>query len=485
MKYFKVFRNHENYEENIGSDNFKRPNISYCTNENEIHFYKNFTKVKFNGVNAKINQKNTYLEIGEPATIQIEVEPDYYVKTVSIYMNGKNYTNQTWNQEQEKFVISKVEDNIIINVVAEKFKLTKAYFSNVTIMQNTRNLIHGYINLSEEDIKNNNVIYNGLELLFEKQEGFNFNNWQLNTEIPGYNAGQLVYNQSLPGYDYMLPWSSVAGYQGLPIGNKKLFTFDISTNKEIGKYLQTNSAKFKRDSWRNINIKSIINVIPYERLIFNEIDTKLSTIDPNFYFRDITINKIINANEWTPICLPFDISTRQDFEAIFGSDVEVVEFMDFSWGSNSLDPSQNVAINDPSEDVIINYETYQNNSVPYYAKLEPYFMVKCNNDITELELNDFIVNNLDFNEDESYYEYDNGRMGTRRIVYGGIYGSFHKHNIKENDIILDGKTFKLSDGKLPVKAFNTYIWIDKLNNNFSGDIKLSIDNVIIDGYSKN
>ena len=166
---------------------------------------------------------------------------------------------------------------------------------------------------------------------------------------------------------------------------------------------------------------------------------------------------------------------------VYHSDIKV----DVSWGENSLDPSQNVAIINNAADLIINYETYNGYS-PYIMKGKPTYLIKCSSDITEVDLLDnILINNIDLDEEESYYEFDNGQTGTRKIVYGGIYGSYHKHNIKENDIILDGKTFKLSDGNLPVKAYNAYIFVDKINNSFMGDIKLSIDDVIINGYTKN
>lgn len=253
----------------------------------------------------------------------------------------------------------------------------------------------------------------------------------------------------------------------------------------------------KQNLYLNLNTISIVNILPYERIIFDENNEGFPKINNKLEQIDITVNKVINANEWTPICLPVDISTRADFEAIFGSDVEIAEFIDVSWGSNSLNPSSNVNITDPNADLVINYKTYTGNRydsqshsdvsiIPYIYKCDPYYIIKCSTDITEIELDNILIKDIDFNENNSYYEFDNGQIGSRRIVYGSIYGAFHKHNINENDIILNEKTFKLSDGNnTQVNAYNTYIFVDKINNAFNGDIKLSIDNVIIDGYSKN
>ena len=502
MKHFKVFQTYEKYEENFGSENFSRPNLSYCKDENKVHFYKNFTKVKFNGVNAKIEQRYTYLKLGTSVIIQVNIEPDYYVTNAQILMSGKDITSTAWNQLLEKIEINNVKDNIIINITAEQISTPKAYLTSGTMMQGQTVTINAYSNLSNEDEN----IYKWLEitsshnnstmpqnLKFVENSGIKYDNYAIDLSPSEITC---VENSGLDC------WVGVRNTDdfALPVGNKCYCSFKLQDIVgDVGKYLIQVKSSFmsKQNLYLNLNTISIVNILPYERIIFDENNEGFPKINNKLEQIDITVNKVINANEWTPICLPVDISTRADFEAIFGSDVEIAEFIDVSWGSNSLNPSSNVNITDPNADLVINYKTYTGNKydsqshsdvsiIPYIYKCDPYYIIKCSTDITEIELDNILIKDIDFNENNSYYEFDNGQIGSRRIVYGSIYGAFHKHNINENDIILNEKTFKLSDGNnTQVNAYNTYIFVDKINNAFNGDIKLSIDNVIIDGYSKN
>lgn len=405
-------------------------------------------------------------------------------------MSGKDITSTVWNQLLEKIEINNVKDNIIINITAEKVSTSKAYLTSGTMMQGQTVTIYAYSNLSNEDEN----VYKWLEitsshnnstmpqnLKFVENSGIKYTDYAPNLELREIACFENT------GLDCWVG-KQIADNFALPVGNKYYCSFKLQDIVgEVGKYLIYVEGSFvsKQNVNLNVNTISIVNILPYERFILDENNEDLPKINNNLEQIDITLNKIINANEWTPICLPIDISTREDFEAIFGNDVEVAEFVDVSWGENSLDPSQNVAIINNAADLIINYETYNGYS-PYIMKGKPTYLIKCSSDITEVDLLDnILINNIDLDEEESYYEFDNGQTGTRKIVYGGIYGSYHKHNIKENDIILDGKTFKLSDGNLPVKAYNAYIFVDKINNSFMGDIKLSIDDVIINGYTKN
>ncbi len=38
MKYLKLFENHLGYAEYLASNEYLRPNVSHCINENEVHY---------------------------------------------------------------------------------------------------------------------------------------------------------------------------------------------------------------------------------------------------------------------------------------------------------------------------------------------------------------------------------------------------------------------------------------------------------------
>ena len=152
---------------------------------------------------------------------------------------------------------------------------------------------------------------------------------------------------------------------------------------------------------------------------------------------NVKVKRSINANEWSTICLPFAMSETQT-KAAFGNDVEIADFT----GTEPISDGDDVV------GIIVNFD-----DVTAIEANRPY-IIKVSTPLTE-----FTINNVDIvaNEDEAYFEFDNGRTGTRRIVYSGFYGTYHAGTVLDQfTLFLNENKFWYSAGLTKMKAFRGY-----------------------------
>lgn len=176
----------------------------------------------------------------------------------------------------------------------------------------------------------------------------------------------------------------------------------------------------------------------------------------------ILVKRTIKANEWSTICLPFDMTEAQTKEA-FGNGVQLKEFTDYEVEYDTDDNVVGITVNfddtDLSEGFYGNY--------PYLIKVE--------NDIDEFT----VTSTIEPVEDDCYQEYDNGRTGKNRKVYGTFKGFYHAQaTVPNNCLFLSGNKFWYSTGQTKMKAFRAYFnFVDVLTEaeNASARISMSFD----------
>lgn len=152
----------------------------------------------------------------------------------------------------------------------------------------------------------------------------------------------------------------------------------------------------------------------------------------------VMVKRTINANTWNTICLPFAMTEAQ-VKAAFGDDVELGNFQGVVSEVDDADNVTGIAVNFEKVDAI-------ESNHPYIIKVSS-------------DINDFSVNNVDVapNEDEAYIEFDNGRTGSRRVVYSGFYGTYHAGTVlEENTLFLNSNKFYYSKGSTNMKAYRAY-----------------------------
>ena len=153
---------------------------------------------------------------------------------------------------------------------------------------------------------------------------------------------------------------------------------------------------------------------------------------------NIRVKRTIKANQWSTICLPFSMSEAQ-VKAAFGDDVELG---DFTGADTEFDDDDNVV------GIKANF-----NSVSEIEANHPY-IIKVSSEVTEFTMDDVDVTP---EEDEAYIEFDNGKSGSRRVVYSGFYGTYHAGTtLDEYTLFLSDNKFWYSMGQTKMKAFRAY-----------------------------
>ena len=151
----------------------------------------------------------------------------------------------------------------------------------------------------------------------------------------------------------------------------------------------------------------------------------------------VVVKRTLKADQWSTICLPFDMTEEQVYAA-FGDDVQLQEFDSYDAEYDDDDNVTGILVHFVDADL----------SEGFYGNY-PY-MIKVSDDIAEFS----VTTTIDPLEDDCYSEYDNGRTGRNRHVYGTFYGTYHAQTtVPENGLFLSGNKFWYSTGKTKMKAF--------------------------------
>lgn len=153
---------------------------------------------------------------------------------------------------------------------------------------------------------------------------------------------------------------------------------------------------------------------------------------------NVRVKRTINAGEWSTICLPFAMTAEQ-CKAAFGNDVQLG---DFAGVNSSLDDADNVVA------ITANFD-----NVTAIEANHPY-IIKVSTSVSE-----FTVDGVDVvpNEEDAFIEFDNGKTGSRRVVYSGFYGTYHASTtLDEYTLFLNDGKFWYSKGNTKMKAFRAY-----------------------------
>lgn len=172
---------------------------------------------------------------------------------------------------------------------------------------------------------------------------------------------------------------------------------------------------------------------------------------------NVLVKRTINADEWSTICLPFAMSSEQ-VKAAFGDDVKLA---DFDGVETTFDDADNVVnIKAKFHDV-----TAIEANHPYVIKVSK-------------KIEKFTVDNVDIipEEDEAYIEFDNGKTGSRRVLYSGFYGTYHAETtLDEFMLFLSENKFWYSKGKTKMKAFRAYFdFVDVLTEVENAGARISM-----------
>ena len=174
---------------------------------------------------------------------------------------------------------------------------------------------------------------------------------------------------------------------------------------------------------------------------------------------DIRVRRTINANSWSTICLPFAMTEAQTKE-VFGNDVQLAEFLGADSEFDDADDCTGIQVNFSSVSAI-------EANTPYIIKVSS-------------AVSEFTLDGVNVTPEEAYVEFDNGKTGSRRVVYSGFYGTYQAETtLDENTLFLSGGRFWYSKGLTKMKGYRAYFgFLDVLTEVENAGVKMFVN---IDG----
>ncbi|MBR6129013.1 MAG: hypothetical protein IKQ07_05215 [Bacteroidaceae bacterium] len=236
-------------------------------------------------------------------------------------------------------------------------------------------------------------------------------------------------------------------------GEVALITVNIAADMEPGTYpiqlkniaiSDVNSVTYTVDM-----VETSIEIVKGDgRIVLDETATTVPATATNV---NVRVKRTINAGEWSTICLPFAMTEAQVKEA-FGDDVQLADFKGTEPEYDDDDNCVAVTVNFDAASAI-------ESNHPYIIKVTQPVEV-------------FTVDGVDIvaDEDEAYIEFDNGKTGSRKVVYSGFYGTYHAGTVlDEFTLFLNGNKFWYSTGQTKMKAFRAYF-------DFYDDVLTEVEN---------
>jgi hypothetical protein len=162
---------------------------------------------------------------------------------------------------------------------------------------------------------------------------------------------------------------------------------------------------------------------------------------------DVMVNRTIKANEWSTICLPFDMTEAQ-VKASFGEDVQLADFS--SWSYEGTAPSV--------DKITINFT-----DVTEIEKNHPY-IIKVSQAITSFTVKNVVVDPEEF--PQTYKGFDQ-KVGKQTVTHKGyMYGYYAQGDMDKNELFLSENKFWYNNGGTTIMAFRATFYFTDSSNNF-------------------
>lgn len=262
-------------------------------------------------------------------------------------------------------------------------------------------------------------------------------------------AGYSVSANQLTDASYRFAVVSTSGDEIIPAACGPLFTFTIKAEATMatGTELTATLSEIKlTDAWAvDHDAEDVTFSVTTNdgRIVLDENATAVPEASEEN--AKVRVLRTIKANEWSTICLPFDMTEAQ-VKAAFGDDVQLCSFK--SWETTEYDADDNAT----AITVSFASETSISANVPYIIKLT--------NAISE-----FLVDGVTIEpEDEPSVTVGKKSKGT----LGSFTGSYVPVTIEDECLFLSGNNFWYSVGSTKMKGFRAYFYFQDVLASYSG-----------------
>ena len=234
------------------------------------------------------------------------------------------------------------------------------------------------------------------------------------------------------------------------VANMLLLRIPVTVNEElaVGTTAEVTFSDISFSDYSNVNYK-FDNITTEITIIENRItlDEESTEVPGTYTNQNVKVLRTINANEWSTICLPFEISS-DNMATAFGDGI-TAELANFTGYEETYDAGEKcIAIN-------VKFE-----SVSRIEANHPY-IIKVNKDVSEIKVD---AVDITPEADNAVVKYDNGLTGKQYALWGTFSGTYVAGTtIPENNLFISGNTFYYSKGVTVSKAYRGYFWfIDEL-----------------------
>ena len=153
---------------------------------------------------------------------------------------------------------------------------------------------------------------------------------------------------------------------------------------------------------------------------------------------NVTVNRTIKANEWSTICLPFDMTAAQVTSA-FGSDVLLKRLSSWSFTGSA----------DAAEGITMGFTTATTIEKNYPC------LIKVTSNISS-----FDVNGVEIDPEDDPSSSGVGYKVGKKTYSASLYGTYIKKTTDPTDMFLANNKFWYSDGSTVIKGFRAVFYFD-------------------------
>ena len=259
---------------------------------------------------------------------------------------------------------------------------------------------------------------------------------------PSWSGATAVVGEVDDMGEAVIPFASANAIEGIDVKDLVSVQVKVDENVSFDEYNVTLSnimfeyGLSEKDYAEDVSFK--IKVVAAHNI---ELDENSDVLPNAVSVANVRVKRTIKANQWSTICLPFGMSEAQ-CKAAFGEDVQLADFVNTE---STYDASDNVV----GISILFDEVAAMEANHPY--------IIKVSQPVTE-----FTVDGVDIDpaEEDALVEVDNGQTGRRRVVYGGMYGTYHAAtDLEANALFLSDNKFWYSTGLTKMKAFRAYFYM--------------------------
>ncbi len=215
-----------------------------------------------------------------------------------------------------------------------------------------------------------------------------------------------------------------------------------------------------------VNFKITIGQPDDGRLKFYETSTTLPPYTAGEK-ANVTMHRTIKANQWSTICLPFNL-TKDQIDEVFGSNAKFA-----TWSKWEVVYEDD---NETPKAISIDFTELSDRTLSRQGIVagKPY-LIKTQKDIESFELDGVVLGSTTPTEQSMF--------DSEPYYNGVLYGTFVKKTVPDNGLFISNNQFWYSTGKTSIKAFRCWFELEAVLNHSEAESRISMN--FLDDNSSN